>query len=200
MIKTRISCFRIDCVYFRYVLVMDEIILRLLLLLTNKLAERHEEVSQHNMRSRSITLGRRRSYATRRKEFVEYFRWALFVAVLVRIASTSTPIDVLRVQRGKVDPKSPSPLTDILRTTDTIRVLSNLRRGSMHGNGASRIELSWAHVVPCSVLPPQALRNSDPPFPHAQGNVLQFHPAVSIGSSNRRMGRPPKLSRSIEPA
>jgi hypothetical protein len=136
---------------------------------------------------------------------VKYVCWTIHITILMRITSASNPavpIDVGSGISATIDPKPPNPIADLFRTRDTISIITNLHRGTFSGEGYSRIEFSWAHIVPCTFPSPHAMGRSDPPFLHAHDTVpaLQSNPAGSIGATMLRKARPPKLTRSIEPA
>jgi hypothetical protein len=172
-------------------------------------ADRQEQASQRRSRVtvyiNSNKSARISSYKTQKRGYVKYVCWTIHITILMRITSAATPtlpLDVKCMKSVTVDPKPSNPLAEIIRTTDTIRIMRNLRRGTFHGDGYTRIEFSWAHIVLGSLPSPQAMGPSDPPFLHAHDTVLalQRNPAGSTGAPTPRMARPPKLSRSIEPA
>ena len=171
-------------------------------------AAHQEQASQRSSRvAVSITSnkpGKIRSHETQQKGYA-YVCWTIQITILMRITSAGTstvPLDVGCVQSVMVDTKPPNTLTELTRTTGSIRMITDMRREAFHGDRYSRVEFSWAHIVPGSMPSPQAMGPSDPPFLHAKDTILslQRNPAGSIGTANLRMARPPKLSRSIEPA
>jgi hypothetical protein len=143
-----------------------------------------------------------------RAGFIKYICWTIHITILMRITSANnpaTPIDMgsgLRDLRAKIDPKPPNPLADVFRTSDTVRIITNLRKGALAGEVYNRIEFSWAHIVPCSLPSPQAMGRSEPPYLHARETFpdLQYKPTDNKGATKLRTAKPPKLSRSIEPA
>jgi hypothetical protein len=172
------------------------------------IAEHHEEAS-HRSRRVSICIStseltRRSSHEARQWGFVKYICWIIQIILHMRLTSSGIPtmtLDVGRVQRVKIDPKPPNPLVELFRSTDTIRIITNLRRGTIRGDTCNRIEFSWAHFVPSSLPSPKAMGHSEPRYLHAHDTVLalQHNPAGSTGTPNPHKRRPPKLSRSIEP-
>jgi hypothetical protein len=141
-----------------------------------------------------------------RTSCVKYVCWTMHITILMRItsANNSAVPQYLNVGSGlhvKVNPEPPNPLADNFRSGDT-RIITNLRGGTFSGDVYNRIEFSWAHVVPSSLTSSQAMGRYDPPFLHAYDTVLalQRNPAGSKGVPKRGTARPPKLSRSIEPA
>ncbi len=170
------------------------------------LAERHENATQWSRRDAvsiyTDRFGKRRSFQTRRSGFVKYAYWTLHASILMqftRARAPTLPLNVGPVQWTDFGAKSPNPLADHLRTTDTIRTITNMRKSSFSGKSFDRIEFALDLIVPSSLPSKKALRHPDI-HAHVAVLALQSNPPGSKAAPQKRKVGRHKLSRSIEPA
>ncbi len=170
------------------------------------LAERHENALQWSRRDAvsiyTDRFGKRRSFQTRQSGFVMFVYWTVHASILMQLTrarAPTLPLNVGPVQWIGFGAKSPNPLSDLLRTTDTIRTITNMRKGSFSGEGFDHIEFALVLIVPSSLPFQKALRHPDI-HAHVAVLALQSHPPDSKAAPQTRKAGRHKLSRSIEPA